>query len=167
MRRSLTPGEAALWRRVARHARPLAGKALPDATDAPPEAPLRKSKAIPSARAEPSGKPQRGPLADRGGERRVQRGKLEIAARLDLHGYTQDAARQALAAFVDAQVLCGARTVLVITGKSGVLRQRLPDWLSLPDLRQKLAGFAQAHRQHGGEGAWYVFLRENRPLSRR
>jgi DNA-nicking Smr family endonuclease len=39
------------------------------------------------------------------------------------------------------------------------MRQRLPDWLATADFRPHLAGFAQAHRRHGGEGAWYVFLK--------
>ncbi len=64
-----------------------------------------------------------------------------------------------------------AGAVLVITGKgrreadgseptgAGVLRRRLPQWLSDPDLRVHVSGFAPAHRDHGGAGAWYVFLR--------
>ncbi len=160
MRRSLTPAEAALWRRVARHARPLPGKALPpEEEQAEPQPALQKPKTA-APKPSPGPKPRKpAPPADRGGERRVQRGQLEIAARLDLHGYTQDGARAALLAFITSQAASGARVVLVITGKSGVLRQRLPGWLELPDFRTRLAGFAQAHRTHGGAGAWYVFLK--------
>jgi DNA-nicking Smr family endonuclease len=159
MRRPLTPAETALWRRVARHARPLPGKTLPEATEAPPEPVPKKPNLAPPKPAPPAKPRKAAPPADRGGERRVQRGKLEIAARIDLHGYTQDGARAALSAFITAQAATGARVVLVITGKSGVLRQRLPGWLAAPDFAKRLAGFAQAHRQHGGEGAWYVFLK--------
>jgi DNA-nicking Smr family endonuclease len=161
MRRPLTPAEAALWRRVARHAKPLPGKALPpEEEQTEPQPALKKPKAaIPKPSS--AGKPrQPTPPADRGGERRVQRGQLQIAARLDLHGYTQDGARAALSAFITSQAAGGARVVLVITGKSGVLRQRLPGWLELPDFRTRLAGFAQAHRTHGGAGAWYLFLKK-------
>jgi DNA-nicking Smr family endonuclease len=161
MRRPLTPAETALWRRVARHARPLPGKTLPPEQEASPEPVLKKAKAaapkpLPSTKARKAAPP-----VDRGGERRVQRGQLEIAARLDLHGYTQDSARAALSAFITSHAATGARVVLVITGKSGVLRQRLPDWLDLPDFRARLAGFAQAHRTHGGAGAWYLFLKKH------
>jgi DNA-nicking Smr family endonuclease len=158
MRRPLTPAEAALWRRVCESARPLPGNVMPPAVEAPP-APKPVPRAHPTQRiAHP---PVRAPasLADRGGEKRPRRGKLDIDAVFDLHGYTQDRARAALGAFVARQRDGGARVVLVISGKSGVLRQRLPDWLSAPDLRPLLAGFAQAHRRHGGEGAWYVFLK--------
>ena len=159
MRRPLTPAETALWRRVARHAKPLPGKTLPAAEEIAPEPAPKKPK--PPAPKSPlkARPPKAAPPADRGGEKRVQRGKLEIAGRLDLHGYTQDSARAALLAFIADKAESGARVVLVITGKSGVLRERLPGWLALPDFSKKLAGFAQAHRSHGGAGAWYVFLK--------
>ena len=55
----------------------------------------------------------------------------------------------------------GDRTIIVVTGAGragqGVLKQRLPDWLA--ELRPLIAGYAQAHRQHGGAGAFYVFLK--------
>lgn len=160
MRRPLTPAEAALWRRVARHAKPLPGKSLPAAEAEAPQPALKKAKAA-APKAHAPAKPRKSaPPADRGGERRVQRGQIEIAARLDLHGHTQDSARAALSAFITSQAATGACVVLVITGKSGVLRQRLPGWLDLPDFRARLAGFAQAHRTHGGAGAWYVFLKK-------
>ncbi|MEJ0022738.1 MAG: Tim44/TimA family putative adaptor protein [Alphaproteobacteria bacterium] len=161
MRRPLTPAETALWRRVARHARPLPGKTLPPEPEAPLEPAANKAKVAAPKPVMPQKARKASPPADRGGERRVQRGQLEIAARLDLHGYTQDGARAALSAFITSQAATGARVVLVITGKSGVLRQRLPGWLELPDFRARLAGFAQAHRTHGGDGAWYVFLRKS------
>lgn len=93
----------------------------------------------------------------------MRRGKVEIDRTLDLHGYTQDAAFGALATFVDQSRRRGARAVLVITGSGrggeGVLKRRLPDWLAGPELKPLIAGYAQAHRQHGGAGAFYVFLK--------
>ena len=56
----------------------------------------------------------------------------------------------------------GARLVLVITGKSGVLRQQVPHWLALPEFRALLIGFEQAAIRHGGEGALYLRLRRAR-----
>jgi DNA-nicking Smr family endonuclease len=40
-----------------------------------------------------------------------------------------------------------------------VLRRRLPEWLAEPALAALSAGYAPAHARHGGEGAWYVFLK--------
>ena len=52
---------------------------------------------------------------------------------------------------------------MVITGKGsrgdGVLRRYAPEWLGSPDLRDIVAGVAEAHRRHGGEGALYVALK--------
>ena len=81
----------------------------------------------------------------------------------------QDGARAALTRFVLSAVAEGRRSVLVITGKGaagdGVLRRRVPDWLAEPPLRAHVAGLSEAHRRHGGEGAYYVALK--RPPARR
>jgi DNA-nicking Smr family endonuclease len=158
MRRALTSVEAALWRRVCESTKPLPGATMPPVVEAPPT-PKPVPRTQPAQRISHSPQSKPGMLADRGGEKRPRRGKLDIDAVFDLHGYTQDRARAALVGFLDRSRANDARVVLVITGKSGVLRQRLPDWLAGPDLRPQLAGFAQAHRRHGGEGAWYVFLK--------
>jgi len=98
--------------------------------------------------------------------RRLTRGRDAIAARIDLHGLTHDAARAALTAFVGRAVENGWRAVLVITGKGvsgdGVLRRRVPDWLAEAPIREHVAGVSEAHRRHGGEGALYVALKRKR-----
>ena len=99
-------------------------------------------------------------------QRRLARGREALAARIDLHGLTQDAARAALTGFVQRSVDDGWRAVLVITGKGvggdGVLRRRVPDWLAEAPLRAHVAGVSEAHRRHGGEGALYVALKRRR-----
>lgn len=98
--------------------------------------------------------------------RRITRGRDAIAARIDLHGMTQDVARAALTTFVRRAVDDGWRAILVITGKGvggdGVLKRRVPDWLGEPPLRDHVAGVSEAHRRHGGEGALYVALKRKR-----
>lgn len=98
--------------------------------------------------------------------RRLTRGRDAIAARIDLHGLTHDAARAALTAFVRRAVDNGWRAVLVITGKGvggdGVLKRGVPAWLAAPPLRDHVAGVSEAHRRHGGEGALYVALKRKR-----
>ena len=98
--------------------------------------------------------------------RRLARGREALAARIDLHGLTQDAAHAALTGFVRRAVDDGWRAILVITGRGvggdGVLRRRAPDWLAEPPLREHVAGVSEAHRRHGGEGALYVALKRKR-----
>jgi len=115
----------------------------------------------PKTKASPSKHP---PLADRSPEKRVRRGKLDVAATLDMHGMTQAEAQSALGGFLAHHRAEGARCVLVVTGKGrdgagGVLRQKLPDWLSGGGLRAIVSGYAVAHQKHGGGGAYYVFLK--------
>lgn len=108
-------------------------------------------------------------------EKRVRRGRLDVEASLDLHGLTQDAAKHLLLRFIADSRAEGLRHVLVITGKGaslrelahpewnreapGVLKRRLPDWLSEPAFRGHVVAYAPAHRRHGGGGAFYLTLK--------
>lgn len=108
------------------------------------------------------------PVPSRGDDRRVRRGQVAIEARLDLHGSFQDQAHVELARFLEHQrERLGGGAVLVITGKgrqgTGVLRQRFPEWIDGPLCRHNVAGYATAHPRHGGEGAFYVFLKPRHP----
>jgi DNA-nicking Smr family endonuclease len=180
-----TPGpheDLRLWAVVAATVRPLPGRtvpkrppaaargrAQPSATPASPAAQQapRLAPVPPSLAA--AGKPaRRGVLPppetiEPGRKRRIVRERDPIAAVIDLHNMSQDAARAALTGFILRARTDGERAVLVITGKGalgdGVLRRRVPDWLGEPPLREAVAGLSEAHRRHGGEGALYVALR--------
>ncbi|MEM6626996.1 MAG: Smr/MutS family protein [Pseudomonadota bacterium] len=171
-RRRLTEDDKKIWRRVSRTVTPMKDR------PAPIETPDQAANPDPSAiQADPKGRsgirhtvkppkartPPKAPPADLGGDKRVRRGRAAVDARLDLHGHTQDSARAALVGFVTRQRAQGAQCVLVITGKgrlgAGVLKARFLDWLSEPELRVHISGYAQAHQRHGGGGAFYVFLK--------
>lgn len=162
--RDLTADEHKLWRRVASSVKPRRAKA-PPAEETPSPPPTRTVQRTPPAQPPPVRRsaPNASPPQDRGGEKRVRRGTIEIGASLDLHGHTQDSARTVLFRFLRAAQARGDRTVVVITGAGragqGVLKQRLPEWLAQRDVRALLSGFAPAHRAHGGAGAFYVFLK--------
>lgn len=163
--RDLTDEEKALWRRVASHVKTR--KKLPPAPAHELEV-ARPERAVPRASAAtppPLKRPAAPPPANRAGEKRVRRGKLEIGASLDLHGHTQETGHAALGRFLRSAAKRGDRTVIVITGAGrggeGVLKRALPEWLASGDLRALISGFAQAHRMHGGAGAYYVFLKRH------
>jgi DNA-nicking Smr family endonuclease len=113
----------------------------------------------PSAKSAPSG-------IDGNTRKRLQQGALVPAARLDLHGFTQDAAHRALSAFLRSSHKNGIRLALVITGKGrselspGVLKEMVPRWLSQSPFAGLIAGIEPAHIRHGGAGALYVYLRK-------
>ena len=163
--RALTEEELIVWRRVARTARPLPGRTLPDEPkETPPSAPSARVSGRATPGAPPVSSPKR-PSAppEISGEKRVRRGKLEIDATLDLHGMTQAQARAALGRFVAQQRAKGSRVVIVVTGKGrageGALRRLAPDWLR--EEAAHVSGYAEAHQRHGGAGALYVRLRRS------
>ena len=104
---------------------------------------------------------------------RMKAGKLKPEGRLDLHGMYQDEAYPELIAFILNAQASGKRLVLVITGKGrlsdgwapegpGVLRRSVPQWLKLPPLAPAVLEVRPAHLKHGGDGAYYVYLRRRK-----
>ena len=170
--RPLRDDERDLWGAFSKAVKPLkkrlAAKPQPSKADAargsaPAKRAPKKAAVVAAAPVlpAPKGPP---PLATLGRREKakVARGKVEIGGRLDLHGHTQAEAHSALIAFLHRSAARDKRTVLIITGKSGVLRRQVPHWLALPDLRELVVGFESAAIQHGGEGALYVRLRRAR-----
>jgi DNA-nicking Smr family endonuclease len=95
--------------------------------------------------------------------RRLKRGLIPSDDELDLHGLTQTAARDALAAFIVRARDSGHRCVRVIHGKgyrSGargpVLKTAVNLWLRR---HSDVMAFASARAIDGGTGAVYVLLR--------
>ncbi len=104
-------------------------------------------------------------------EKSIRQGKIEIEAKLDLHGMTQSEAYSALANFMQRKTKEGKRNLLIITGVGregqGVLRQNLKNWLSqLPESKSILA-IREAAPNHGGKGAFYVLLRKKSAIVRK
>lgn len=106
---------------------------------------------------------------------RLKRGKLKPDARIDLHGMTLAQAHPALTGFILRSAGAGHRLVLVITGKGknrddggpiptkfGVLRHQVPQWLAMAPLGALVLQVSESHIRHGGQGAYYVYLRRSR-----
>lgn len=181
MGRQRDENDEELWERVARSAKPLGRtRAVPHAPR-PKKEPARgaaKGEApTPKPMSKPAAKPApvaRGQALDRQTARALERGRLAVEARLDLHGMRQRDAHAALRRFLKSAQGKGYRHVLVITGKGaaqderrsfyeaeerGVLRQAVPHWLTQPDLAHLVVSYSEAPRRLGGEGALYVRLR--------
>lgn len=103
------------------------------------------------------------PGLDRATQKKIRRGKLNINARIDLHGLSQREAHKALSNFLFNCRSEGLRSVLVITGKGvggkGVLRESVPKWLNEGNIQQMIRAFSYAAPKDGGEGALYVLLK--------
>ena len=108
-------------------------------------------------------------------EQKMLRGQIKIDSTLDLHGMTQEEAKDATVNFVKMAKKNNLNIVLIITGKGiskdnkddgyrnryarGVLNQNLPNWLKLPQIRNDINGYRYANIRHGGEGAYYILLK--------
>jgi DNA-nicking Smr family endonuclease len=201
---ALTDEERELWDYVAQSVTPIRAKRRVGTheTDTPGEpAPVRTRRAHPEPASEaaaarprwqklettPPPRPAAPPPAptptfDRRKARRIAGGRVEIEARLDLHGLRESEAHLRLRGFLRQAQAAGKRTVLVITGKGrardddptapfdlhddrrsrGVLKRNVPRWLAEPDLAAIVVSFTTAHTRHGGDGALYVHLRRHR-----
>jgi DNA-nicking Smr family endonuclease len=168
--RGILPEDRALWDEVKKSIKPLRAHrpepaVAPEAQSPPARRGPPKPAPVPAAPA-PKVPPPLTKL-DRRSRQRVARGRVEIDARLDLHGMTLERARERLRGFIAMAQSRGDRLILVITGKgtgggSGALRREVPHWLSLPELRPLVIGFEEAAPGHGGAGALYVRVRRAR-----
>ncbi|PXA92322.1 DNA mismatch repair protein MutS [Caulobacter sp. D4A] len=163
-------GETPLKMRAKVKVRPAKAELMGHAAEvAPPTrlasiAPLRIDPAdIPALKPKPKAPKPPPERIEPNRHRRIAKAHDPIGARLDMHGLDQDQARATLERFIRRAFDDGHRAVLVITGKGkvghGVLRQRTPEWLAAPALREMIAGVSPADQRHGGEGALYVALK--------
>lgn len=183
---SLSAEERALWEHAARDLQPLrtkaerVTKAQAEADAVPRRLGEAKAPRQPAPRAPPPRPAKTAPPPSDLGRRQARRigsGRIDIEAKIDLHGLRQAEAHAELRRFLAGAHADGRRWVLVITGKGGgvregseaagyaresergVLRRNVPRWLAEPELRSIVVGYSSAAVRHGGEGALYVQLR--------
>lgn len=177
--------DLAIWRKVQSSVRPLPHSDVSKARHEKAGTPAAKSSAnarvsfskTTDPKAPPKPAKTYAPHAgvqglQRAQRRALQKGQLEADARLDLHGLRLDDARLRLGFFLHEAARLGQSRVLVITGKgghprhephgvetSGVIRRAFPGWMHERELARLVSHYTPAHVKHGGEGAWYVFIR--------
>jgi DNA-nicking Smr family endonuclease len=173
--KKLSSDDRILWGKVARTTRALPGRmdeidafeaalAASQTEDAPePARPAgsMRQEPRPAERKQPSG--YHYPL-ERPVKKKIAKGRLQLEARIDLHGLFQSEAHAMLLSFIVKAHERGLRHVLVITGKGasmgsdGALRRAVPMWFSKPEFRHLISSYETAARNHGGDGALYVRL---------
>lgn len=82
---------------------------------------------------------------------------------VDLHGLSREVAYDVVRMFLYEASIAAENKVLVITGGSasrGVLRSSLLSWLE-NDFAHVVDEYAAASPKHGGEGAFYIFLKRS------
>ena len=162
-RRKTTDAERALFQQVIDEARPLASQSPVAGTR-----PKRRS-----------GPPESGSSGlDGRTDDRLRRGLIKPDAKIDLHGFSEQRAHDALLLFLRTAQVRRHKLVLVVTGKGarlapdtpfdlelnyrsrGILKSVVPRWLCEPAFAGMVAGTRSAHIRHGGDGAIYVYLRK-------
>lgn len=162
-KRDLTEDEMSLWGKVVQKVKPLPKHKKRIAPDpiSPSRPPRKKAPfTLPEA-----------PLVAPKTSHQIQRvRKVEIEARLDLHGLTLQEARLKLAKFLIRAQQNRRLWVLIITGKGKpqteakepvrrTLRNQLPLWLEEPFFHGIVSAYTTAKPQDGGSGALYVRLK--------
>ena len=105
---------------------------------------------------------------------KLKRGKIQPQITLDLHGMSVNTAHQNVISFIKAAFQNNLRLILIVTGKGrlknyeslfnepGKLKNELPRWIDRSDLNRYVLNISLAHGIHGGEGAYYIYLKKNR-----
>lgn len=176
-RRSLTPDEAALWRRVMATVNPIDPSRVPSAEPAAtPIAKVARAMAAPVATVTPPRPVKQvgpGTTLDGGWDRRLASGSIVPDTSIDLHGHTLDTAYKALDQGLARAIARGDRVLLLVTGKPprpeserpharGRIRAAIGDWLAASRHASHIAAVRAAHPRHGGAGALYIILRRPR-----
>ena len=104
--------------------------------------------------------------------RKIQRGKLKVSASLDLHGSNISDSKKLVYNFINYNFQKNKRILLIITGKgkrlfvedewkgTGILKTKIPVWLTSLALSKKIVWFDHAPLKMGGEGAFIVYLKK-------
>lgn len=97
-------------------------------------------------------------------QRRIRQGQIRPEASLDLHGYRQHEAEQALAQFLEHALQRSMRMVIVIHGQGyrshsdAVLKPLVQRWLAN---QPGVLAWCPAQPRDGAAGASYVYLRSS------
>jgi DNA-nicking Smr family endonuclease len=95
-------------------------------------------------------------------QRRIRQGQIRPQDSLDLHGYRQSEAIDALKSFLDHALRAGYRMVIIVHGQGyrsptgAVLKPLVQRWLAD---RPEVLAWCPAQPQDGAAGASYVYLR--------
>jgi len=110
--------------------------------------------------------------------KKLKKGKIPINKKIDFHGCSLEEAKKIFLNTIDDCFLKNHRCILFITGKGvlkknvdgnkenklyyGKIRNNFINWITLPSVQSKILNMQQASFEHGGDGAFFVYLRKNK-----
>ena len=99
-------------------------------------------------------------------KKQLNNSKLTINAIIDLHGKTEIQAHEQIKNFVKSSYLNEFKNIMIITGKGsncqGKLKLKTPQWLKSEELSKFVIGFEAMPRNKGGDGAFFVKLKNKK-----
>ena len=112
-------------------------------------------------------------------KKNIKKGSLKIDKKIDFHGETLLESEELFSKTIINCYKNGLRCLLFVTGKRlfapkhindknnpklyhGVIRNALIDWVKSKKFSKYILSFEQASIDHGGDGAFYVYLRKEK-----
>ena len=110
-------------------------------------------------------------------EKKFKKGKVFIDKKVDFHGLSVEKAKNNFFKTVDECFYSNKRCILFITGKGmqkttndttttklfyGKIRENFQKWIYEKDVSLKILNVMPAGFLHGGDGAFFVYLRKNK-----
>ena len=93
----------------------------------------------------------------------IKTGKFKVQSKLDLHGYRLKEAETLFFEFLRKSFNLKKRNILVISGKGehgkGKIKLNIPIWIASPSLSNLIHFYSFAAPKDGGNGAYYIRLR--------
>ena len=110
--------------------------------------------------------------------KKIKKNIIHPEKTIDLHGKSQAEARRMIFEFIINCYRNNNKFLLIITGKgskienerfyfenkNGILKRNFPKWINEEPISKYIISFSSAYRFHGGDGAFYVFLKSNKNL---
>ena len=110
--------------------------------------------------------------------KKLRKGKILINKKIDFHGYSLEEAKELFLSTIINCFIKNYRCILFITGKGlnkkttntfqdnklyyGKIRNEFLNWVSIKEVQSKILNVQQANSKHGGDGAFFVYLRKNK-----
>ena len=112
---------------------------------------------------------------DRNQLRKIKNGTITIEGTLDLHGFSLKEAENRLRFFIGDSLRLKRRLLLIITGKGLnskpnihgkklTIKSEIRNWLSDSFYNDKVQYISKSLDRHGGEGAYYFFLKKSKNI---
>ena len=108
--------------------------------------------------------------------KKLKKGRIKIDKKIDFHGLSAEEAKQVFLKTISRCFINNFRCILFVTGKGlfnkydepekklfyGKIRKNFLEWININEAKIKILSVEKANLKHGGDGAFFVYLRKNK-----